>query len=243
MKAMILAAGLGTRLYPLTKDMPKCMVSIGGKPLIVHQLDWMRRNGIMDIAINLHHFPEKITSYLGDGSSFGVKITYSHEKEIMGTAGGVKKKENFFDQPFLVFYGDEYTNLDLRVLQSFHEAKGSVLTMLLNEKQPGAHFSNIIRLDQDKRVTAFVEKPNQEEAKRLHIHNLQNCGIYLCDPKVLSYIPKNRFSDFGSDVLPRLVVEAPVYGFELPDQYSWYELGTLEKFNKFKKEIENILPQ
>src|SRR5690606_14556344 len=110
-KALILAAGKGTRLGPLTLACPKPMIEVGGRPLLAHNIAWLRAQGITQIAINLHHMPEAITSYLGDGSRFGVDIVYSHEPELMGTAGAARKLEWFLDQRFVVFYGDGFTNV------------------------------------------------------------------------------------------------------------------------------------
>jgi len=123
MKAIILAAGHGTRLRPLTDRLPKVMLPLNDKPLIYYQIKWLKNNGIREIAINLHHLPMKIKEYL-DKNDFGVKITYSYEKNIMGTAGAVKKLQQFFgNDPFLIFYGDNVTDLNLKKLISFHEGK------------------------------------------------------------------------------------------------------------------------
>jgi len=158
MKAIILAAGLGTRLYPLTKDRPKAMVEFAGKPLIEHHINWLKANRITEIAINLHHLPDKIKEHLGDGSKFGVNITYSFEDEIMGTAGGVKKLQDFFDEPFIVFYGDEFTDLDLTEVKSFHEQNNSFATMCIREKPAGNKASNLIFLENNKITKCYSAK-------------------------------------------------------------------------------------
>jgi mannose-1-phosphate guanylyltransferase len=238
MKAMILAAGYGKRLYPLTKDMPKCLIEVGGRPLIVHQIEWFKKNHITEIAVNLHYLPDNITSILGDGSKYKVKLTYSYEKELMGTAGGVKKIEQFFDNDFIVFYGDEYTNLDIDELKRYHKSKGAFLTICIREKPAGSKRSNIIQLDKENRIMKFVEKPTQDLPD---LPNMANCGIYLCSKKVIEKIPDNYFFDFGFDVFPKLVNEEKVFGYVIPEKYYWCEVGSVEKYNLYKKEIEAVI--
>jgi len=238
---MILAAGLGTRLYPLTKNIPKCMINIGGRPLIEHQINWLRDNNITEIAINLHHLPEKIKEYLGDGSRLGVKLIYSFEDKLLGTAGGVKKVEEFFDGLFVVFYGDEYTNLDLNKLKAYHNLKKAFLTVCIREKPMGSRVSDLIVLDKNNKITEFIEKPSEEQVKGMNIPNMANCGIYLCNQELLKELPKNKFLDFCDDIFPTLVKRKEIYGFTMPDNCYWYELGRLEKYKKFKPEIEKKL--
>ena len=240
MKAIILAAGYGKRLLPLTKIIPKCMIEIKGKPLIEHQIRWLLRNGITEVAVNLHHLPDKISYYLGDGSRLGAKITYSHEKDLLGTAGGTKKIEKFFDDDFLVFYGDEYTNLDISELKKFHDSKKAFMTVCIREKISDKKHSNLIVLDGDSRITRFIEKPRYEE-ENLSKRNFANCGIYICNRKLLDKIPENAFSDFGYDILPGLVAEEKVYGFIIPCKFYWCEMGRLEKYFLHKNEIEAFL--
>jgi NDP-sugar pyrophosphorylase family protein len=122
-KALVLAAGEGTRLRPLTLNKPKPMLPIAGKPLLEHTIAWLRGHGITRIAINLHHQPEAITGYFGDGRRWGVELTYSHEETILGTAGAIKKLEGYFDDTFVVVYGDVLTDLDLTALIEFHNQK------------------------------------------------------------------------------------------------------------------------
>jgi len=125
MKAMLLAAGLGTRLRPLTNQMPKCMVPVDGKPILERNIEWLCKYGITEIVINLYHLPEVVMDYFGDGSRWGVDITYSIEREILGTAGGVKHVARLFDEgAFLVWYVDNLSTCDLKRLITFHQAKG-----------------------------------------------------------------------------------------------------------------------
>ena len=125
---MLLAAGRGTRLRPMTETVSKCMVEIAGKPVLEHNVEWLREFGVTDIVINLHYLPETVMNHFGDGSRFGVRITYSHEPELLGTAGAVKKVAAFFDAPFFVWYGDNLSTCRLDRLREFHEAKGGIAT-------------------------------------------------------------------------------------------------------------------
>src|SRR6266478_244793 len=134
MKAFILAAGLGTRLRSLGLDLPKVMVPVGGKPLLEHHVELFKRQGIHELIVNLHYLPEKITSYFGDGSKFGVRITYSPEPELLGTAGAVKKMErDLLEGTFLVFYGDNLVRVEFAPLIEFHRTRGALATVVLFE--------------------------------------------------------------------------------------------------------------
>lgn len=233
-KAMILAAGLGTRLDPITKDIPKCMVPAAGKPLVEHQIDWLKNYGITEIAINLHYLHKKVTKYLGDGSKLGVKITYSIEDKLMGTAGGVKKLEKFFDSQFLVFYGDEYTDMNLNELKSYHDSEKAAATICIREDPPDVKATNIITLNEEHRITEFIEKPSDEIIENFKGKSITNCGIYICEPEILKAMPSNKFYDFGYNVFPELVKKEKVCGFFIPKKYFWCELGTIERYNKYK---------
>ena len=210
MKAMILAAGEGRRLRPLTDAVPKPMLPVGGRPLLVHLIDLLRSHGVREIAINLHHQPEVISALLGDGRPFGVRITYSLEERLLGSAGGVKRMEAFFgDEPFFVVYGDVLTDLDLTALRAFHTSQGAALTMALH--QPAAlNECGVAELAEDGRILAFVEKPAPgEEPSRW-----ANAGIYIVQPLVLRHIPPDTPFDFGADLFPLLLQRGvPLYGY------------------------------
>lgn len=238
MKAIILAAGLGTRLIPLTKDVPKPLLPLNGKPLIQHNIEWLRSNGIKEIAINLHHLPEKIKTFLGDGSKFGVRITYSYEKNIMGTAGGVKKLENFAkNSPFMVYYGDNITNLNIKKLVNFHKSKGGMATICLHPiKEKELKDSSIVELGKDNRILSFAEKPNEKTIKKISgkKNNYSNAGIYLLEPEIFDFIEKNKFTDFAKDIFPMLIKKGKmIYGYPL--DCFWAEIGNAEKYKNIKK--------
>src|SRR5215213_7777200 len=129
MKALILAAGLGTRLGALTLDRPKPMLPVGGRPLLEHTVGLLRAHGVRELAMNVHYFPESITGHFGDGAADGVRIVYSREDMLLGTAGAARKLASFLDEPFFVVYGDVLTDLDLSDLAAWHRATGAALTL------------------------------------------------------------------------------------------------------------------
>jgi NDP-sugar pyrophosphorylase family protein len=208
-KAMILAAGQGTRLRPLTENIPKCMVPIAGKPLLEHTVEWLHRHGVVELVINLCHLPEAIVKHFGDGRQWGVHITYSLEPEPLGTAGGVRNAARFFDGPFFVWYGDNLSACDLRRLYSFHRARGGVATIALYyRKDPTA--SGIVGLDRDGRITRFLEKPGPDQV----FSHWVNAGIFVLERQVLDAIPSEGTPDFGRDVFPALLAAGQrLYGY------------------------------
>jgi mannose-1-phosphate guanylyltransferase len=233
MKAFILAAGLGTRLRSLGLDVPKVMAPIGGKPLLEHHLELFKRQGIRDFVINLHALPEKITGYFGDGSKFGVTITYSLEPELLGTAGAVKKMEaELRDGAFIVFYGDNLVRVDFAPLVEFHQAHRALATVALFAS-PEPWTGGVVETDSNGRVLRFVEKPDPKEIST----NLISAGIFVVDPQVLQTIPAGRFCDFGKDVFPKLLADGkPVYAMT-PRAYI-QDVGTPERLAKAQRDFE-----
>jgi NDP-sugar pyrophosphorylase family protein len=199
-RALLLAAGEGTRLRPLTLDRPKPMLPIGGRPILEHLIDLLRRHGVTEIAINLHYKPEVIVDYFGNGARFGVSITYSREPELLGSAGAVKRLADFWTETFLVLYGDVLTNLDLTALVAQHWASGAQVTVALYEVEEPTR-CGIVDLTDDGRIVRFVEKPAPEAV----FSNLANAGIYVVEPEVLRHIPADQPFDFGRDLFPVLL--------------------------------------
>jgi len=232
MKALILAAGEGTRLRPLTLDRPKPMLPVAGEPLLAITVSMLRRHGITDLAVNLHHRPEAITGHFGDGADFGVSITYSYEQRIMGTAGAAKKLEWFLDETFFVVYGDVLTNLDYGELLQFHQAKQSLLTLSLYRVSNPTEVG-LVGVDAEGRVRRFLEKPCAEEV----FTDLANSGILVCEPEVLSYVPQGAFYDFGHELLPALLrLEKPLYGLPLAPGEYLIDIGTPENYERAQRE-------
>lgn len=198
---MLLAAGLGTRLRPLTNEMPKCMVPLAGKPVLQYNIEWLRSQGVADLVVNLYHYPETVTGYFGDGRAFGVNIKYSHEDTLMGTAGALWAARRFFSQErFWVVYADNLITCNLSRVATLHQTWGAAMTIALFWRQEvGA--SGVVGLEADGRVTAFKEKPTPADI----CSNWVNAGLYLCEPEVLRYIPPGRPSDFGHEVIPAML--------------------------------------
>lgn len=234
MRGMILAAGEGTRLRPLTVDRPKPMLPVAGRPMLEHIIAWLRYYGITKIVINLHHCPEVAMKYFGDGSSFGVEIIYSVEETVLGTAGGVKRAASFFDGPFVLVYGDVLTELDLKVLVDFHLARAEEphLSMTLYRVSNPLE-CGIVALDQQRRVIRFAEKPAPENV----FSDLANAGVLTVDPELLKYVPDGRFYDFGRDLFPQLLqLGVPMYGWLLPDTTYLIDIGTPARYAQAQRE-------
>jgi NDP-sugar pyrophosphorylase family protein len=234
----VLAAGEGTRLRPLTLNLPKAMVPVAGQPLLAHTLAWLAQHGIREVAINLHHCPEAITDFFGDGSASGMRITYSYEDRLLGTAGAARRLASFLgDGPFLVVYGDVLTDLDLTALLRLHHERaigepGAAATLALH-RVPNPTEVGLVGLDASGRVTRFQEKPRPEEV----FTDLANAGVLVAEPAVLDHIPDGEFSDFGLDVLPKLLAAgAPLYGWAIPEGTYLLDIGSPEKHMQAQRE-------
>jgi len=239
MKALILCAGKGERLLPLTATIPKPMVQIAGKPLLSYNLQLCRKYGINEIAINTSHLPEKIKSFFKDGSEFGVNLHYSHEPELLGTSGALNNFRDFFTEDFLVIYGDNLTDLNLESLISFHKEKKSLATLALRRKPKEYETQSLIFADNDMRISKFIEKPSPEQVEAVSSEfKLINSGIYVLSNKILDYIPAG-FSDFAYNIFPSLIsANHPIHGFIMDSCY-FREVGKMEKYKRARQEIES----
>lgn len=233
MKAMLLAAGQGTRLRPLTERIPKCMVPLSGKPLLEYTIEWLRRYDVTQIIINLYHLPEAIRGYFGDGQKWGVRITYSLEDKPLGTAGGVKNAAWFFDGPFFVWYGDNLSTCDLNRLYAFHQARGGIATIALYHRDDPTQ-SGIVALDKNDRVVRFLEKPEPQEV----FSHWVSAGIFVLEPAVLDFIPAEGSPDFGRDVFPAMLAAGqPLYGHRLSEGEDLWWIDTAEDL----RQVEEIM--
>ncbi len=237
-KALVLAAGEGTRLRPLTLDRPKPMLPINGKPLLEHTITWLRRHGVKDIAINLHYCPEAIVYHFGDGAAFDVRIVYSREETILGTAGAVRKLNGFVTGgPLVVVYGDVLTDLDLGALLAFHSQSRARdpltrVTMSLYHV-PNPTEVGLVGLDEHGRVTRFVEKPRLEEV----FTDLANAGVLVIEPDIVDCILPDTFYDFGQHLFPQLLQSGvSIYGWVIPQNAYLLDIGTPEKYAQAQRE-------
>ena len=227
MKAMLLAAGLGTRLRPLTYELPKPMVPILGRPVMEHIMRLLARHGFDDVVANLHYFPDLIRDYFGDGSRQGIRLVYSYEPELLGTAGGVRNvRDHFGGETFLVISGDALTDIDLTAFHEAHKRKGGIATLALKRVDDPSQLGVVI-VDDEGRIQGFQEKPAPGE----ELSNLGSCGIYMFEPEIFDYFPETEFVDWAQDVYPALLdQDVPFYGHEIAEY--WNDVGSLEEYRQ-----------
>jgi mannose-1-phosphate guanylyltransferase len=238
MKAMILAAGKGTRVRPITHTTPKPMIPILQKPVMEFLLELLRQHGFSEIMVNVSHLAEEIENYFRDGQRFGVQIAYSFEGRIedgeligdaLGSAGGLRRIQDFqpfFDDTFVVLCGDALIDLDLTEAVRRHRQKGAMAS-LITKRVPMDQVSSygVVVTDDDGRVLSFQEKPPVAEAAS----DMINTGIYIFEPEVLDFIPSGEPFDIGSDLFPRLVeAKAPFYA--LPMDFEWVDIGKVPDY-------------
>ena len=224
-KAMIMAAGLGTRLYPLTGRTAKPMVPILNRPVMEHMLHLLRRHGVREVAANLHYQPDKIRTYFGDGSAFGVELRYNLEDDLLGTAGGVGAFREFLsDGTFVVVSGDGLTDIDLTAFVAAHRASAGLCTMAVKQVDDSPLYGVVVH-DGRRRVTGFQEKPPAEEA----LSDWCNCGIYAFEAGIFDHVPAGAFVDWAKDVFPALLdVGAPFHVWPL--ETYWNDVGNIEQY-------------
>ncbi|UKO97228.1 sugar phosphate nucleotidyltransferase [Nostoc sp. UHCC 0870] len=239
MKAMILAAGKGTRVRPITYTIPKPMIPILQKPVMEFLLELLRQHGFDEIMVNVSHLAEEIENYFRDGQRFGVQIAYSFEGKIddngklvgeaIGSAGGMRRIQDFspfFDDTFVVLCGDALIDLDLTAAVKWHKSKGSIAT-IITKTVPQEEVSSygVVVTDEDSRIKAFQEKPSVEEALSTNI----NTGIYIFEPEVFKYIPSGVEYDIGGQLFPKLVeIGAPFYA--IPMDFEWVDIGKVPDY-------------
>ena len=233
MKAMILAGGLSTRLYPLTKQVPKPLVPVVGEPNAVHLIRYLKSYGISQIAINVHYLPDMIVDALGDGSAYGVKLEYLHEKVLLGSAGAVEQMKYFLDDaPFVVVGCDDLTDIPLDRLLAFHREKQAVATIGLVEREEVDQYGVVVTAP-DGKITGFQEKP----AKGTERSKLVNTGIYAFTPEIFEHIPAGVFYDFGKNVFPALQeAQAEFYGYDARGAY-WCDIGTPGEYRRATQDV------
>jgi mannose-1-phosphate guanylyltransferase/mannose-1-phosphate guanylyltransferase/phosphomannomutase len=218
---MVLAAGLGTRLRPLTYEISKPMVPVLDRPVMEHIVDLLDRHSFVEVIANLHYFPETIRAH------FGERLSYSYEEELLGTAGGVRACADFFgEEPFLVISGDALTDIELGALARRHRQAGGIATLAVKRVADTREFGVVLR-DREGRVTGFQEKPSPEEA----LSDLGNCGIYVFDPRIFEYFPQRPFADWAQDVFPALLEnDVPFYIHEVSEY--WNDIGSLGELRR-----------
>lgn len=247
MKAMILAAGFGTRLLPLTQEKPKPLMPILGQPLLIHLLEQLKSAGVTEVVINLHHLAEKIKKEIGSGKKIGLKIHYSYEPKILGSGGGLKKAEPFLkDETFFLLNGDILLNIDFKKVLSFHKKKKSFATMVLrkdkNVQQYGA-----IGIDQESRIRQFLGKPN---LNGITLQELMFTGVHVLEPTIFNFLPPaTEFSNINRIAYPKLHMKEDIFGYPFkgywrecgnPKEYYQVNIELLKKSPGFKKKIPGV---
>ena len=221
MKAMVLAAGLGTRLKPITFEICKPMVPVLDRPVLAHIVDALERQGFDQLVANLHYFPEAIKEYFGD------RLEYRFEEELLGTAGGVRNVADFFgDDPIVIVSGDALTDVDLNGLVERHRSAGGIGTLTVRHVEDTSEYGVVLH-DSDGRINGFQEKPDPAEA----LSHLGNCGIYCFSPEIFDFFPDRPFVDWAQDVFPALLEnDVPFYIYET-DRY-WNDVGSLDELRQ-----------
>ena len=221
MKAMVLAAGLGTRLRPLTYEIPKPMVPVLDRPVMAHIVGLLQRQGFDEVIANLHYFPDAVKGYFGD------RVEYRYEEELLGTAGGVRNVADFFgDDPVVVISGDALTDVDLNALVERHRSAGGIATLTVKHVEDTQEYGVVIH-DSDGRIQGFQEKPDPAEA----LSHLGNCGIYCFSPEIFDYFPKEPFADWANDVFPALLDNDVPFHVHETTEY-WNDVGSLAELRQ-----------
>ncbi|MBV7535960.1 NDP-sugar synthase [Duganella sp. sic0402] len=239
MKAMILAAGKGTRVRPLTYDLPKPMIPILGKPVMAYLIEHLAKYGVTEIMVNVSYLHEKIEDYFGEGHQYGVQIGYSFEgytnnagevvPEPLGSAGGMKKIQEFagfFDETTIVLCGDALIDLDIKSALYEHKRKGALASVVTKEVPWDSVSSyGVVVSDKNGRIQTFQEKPSKEQA----LSNFVSTGIYIFEPEVLDLIPSDRPFDIGSELFPLMAEKGlPFYAQQRP--FNWIDIGSVKDY-------------
>ncbi|MCF6408477.1 sugar phosphate nucleotidyltransferase [Pseudalkalibacillus salsuginis] len=226
MKAVIMAGGKGTRLRPLTCNLPKPMVPILEKPVMEYTIELLKKYGITEIAVTVQYLPEHIKEYFGNGSHFGVDLHYFEETTPLGTAGSIKNAESFLNERFIVISGDALTDFDLQTGINFHQEKEALVTIFMKQVENPLEYG-VIMTDKDQRIIRFFEKPSWNEV----FSDTVNTGIYVLEPEVFNYLSAGVPTDFSKDLFPLLMKEhKPLYGY--PAEGYWSDIGSLSQYRK-----------
>lgn len=236
MKAMILGAGKGTRVQPITHEIPKPMIPLVRKPVMEYLIELLKKHGVDQIMVNTSHLAPIIENYFRDGEQFGVSMAYSYEGYVesgvaisspVGSAGGMKKIQDFsgfFDETFIVLCGDAWIDLDISKALEIHRQKKAIASIIIREVTHDEVFKyGIVAMDENDRILKFQEKPDPKDA----ISNLANTGIYIFEPEIFNYIPSGVAYDIGGELFPKLAQEnLPFIGIHLP--FQWLDIGNVQ---------------
>ncbi|HDD46447.1 MAG TPA: nucleotidyltransferase family protein, partial [Candidatus Aenigmarchaeota archaeon] len=229
--AVILAGGKGTRLRPITYEIPKPLVPVHGKPVVAHIFDLLKKYGIVDVILSIGYLKEKIKNEIGDGSKFGVKVRYIEEEEPLGTGGPLRLAKDILKSAFIVSNGDELKDINIMDMYEVHKRNNALVTIALKTvEDPSAY--GVAKLEGE-RIMEFVEKPKKEEAPS----NLINAGFYIMEPKVIDMIPEGNVS-LERDIFPKIAEMGKLYGYPFSGQ--WFDTGNIERYERAIKEWKGI---
>lgn len=233
MRALILAAGFGTRLLPLTRNIPKPMFPVMNRPILEHCIGLLSSHNIHDIAVNLHHLPDKVSNYFGHGEDFGVRLTYSREETILGTAGGIKALQHFLaGDSFIVMNGDIFMDIDLNQVFEFHARKKACLTLVL---MPATEKFDPIEIDTNGRVTYFKGASIDNSVTQV-TSRVTFTGLQIMAPEIFKRIPENRFCGTTDEIFPAMIKDGlPVYGY-LHQGY-WNDMGNSKGYHQLHRDV------
>jgi len=233
MKAMILAAGLGTRLRPLTNHLPKPLLPLGDRPLIHYNLLLLKKYGITEVLINLHHYGDKLKKALGNGADLGMQIHYSEEPVILGTGGGLKKVTRFFSNgSFILINADILVDLNLDKVVEHHQRRKAAATLILREDPRVDHWG-VIEADQEGRVRQLLQRGDWKGGK---LSRYMFTGIHVLEPRIFNYIPDRQFYSIIDSYIEMVKKNERVFGYIMKGY--WMDLGTPERYQKTRLEIE-----
>lgn len=233
MKVVILAGGRGTRLGELTKDIPKPMVPLLGKPLLQYQIELLVRYGFKEVILIVNHLSQPIKDHFGEGADFGINISYYQEEKPLGTVGGIKDLEDELTEDFLVLYGDVMMEMDLNRLVSFHKTKGSEATLVVH---PNDHpyDSDLVEMDEGGLIINVLPKPHSSD---LIYHNMVNAAVYVLSPAIFPFLEKGKKADFGKDIFPRVFEDLKMFGYNTPEYLK--DMGTPDRLEHVGHDVQS----
>lgn len=233
MKAIIVAGGRGERLKPLTNKIPKPMIKVNGKPIILHIINLFKKYGISKFVLSLCYLPNIFKEYFGDGSKFGVKINYTFENpnSPLGTAGAILPAKKLINDTFIVTYADILRDLNIKRMVNFHKKNNSFATLNVYSRE-NKNAKSMVVMDKNKKISQFIERPNKSQLREKYI--LVNGSFYVLEPGIFNYIPADKKTDFGKDIFPKLLkLNKPLYGFQSEGYF--IDIGNLEKLEFARK--------
>jgi NDP-sugar pyrophosphorylase family protein len=225
MKAVIMAGGKGTRLYPLTRHVPKPMVPLLDRPVLEYIVEWLAKHGSRDLLVTTCHLSHLVKEYFGAGERWNVSIRYSDEEQPLGTAGGVKLISSQLQDTFVVVSGDGLSDFDLSYALTAHRRSQAMVTMLLTRVQCPQGYGVVVR-DRFDNVIEFVEKPTTWDTRKMY---WVNTGMYILEPEILDYVPDGQSYDFGKELFPKLLRQGvTIKGLQMNGY--WSDIGTLRQY-------------